>query len=64
LRAAPLPLTAAALAEWLEVTARTIYLDIAAAQASQRLGSDQRAMHLPLGQLLVKACREELATSP
>ena len=35
LRAAPHPLTAAALAETLEVTARTIYRDIAALQASR-----------------------------
>jgi|SRR5579875_396254 predicted DNA-binding transcriptional regulator YafY len=35
LRAAPHPLTAAALAEKLEVTARTIYRDIAALQASR-----------------------------
>src|SRR5437868_6965864 len=35
LRAAPRPLTAAALAEQLEVTARTIYRDIAALQASR-----------------------------
>src|SRR5260370_6808 len=35
LRAAPRPLTAAALAEKLEVTVRTIYRDVAALQASR-----------------------------
>jgi predicted DNA-binding transcriptional regulator YafY len=35
LRAAPQPLTAAAIAEKLEVTVRTIYRDIAALQASR-----------------------------
>ena len=35
LRAAPRPLTAAALADELEVTARTIYRDVASLQASR-----------------------------